>query len=95
MRFPLSTGQTARLLGTSEPHVAETVRRGKVHPAPPVLAGRRLWSPAHVIQAARVLDRLTPRIKAELEAALWGKRADEADHGMEHPDSAPDGGAER
>ena len=30
MKFPISTGQAAQLLGTTEPRLAETVRRGRV-----------------------------------------------------------------
>ncbi|MFN0007026.1 MAG: hypothetical protein ACKVXR_03885 [Planctomycetota bacterium] len=52
MKLPISTGQAARLLNTTEPRLAETVRRGKVQPAPPILAGRRLWDLVHLLQAA-------------------------------------------
>lgn len=55
MQFPISTGQAARLLGTTEPRLSETVRRGRVMPAPVVLAGRRLWSLDQFRQAARAL----------------------------------------
>ena len=50
--FPLSTGQAAQLLGTTEPKLAEEVRRGRITPPPPILAGRRLWRADHVLQAA-------------------------------------------
>lgn len=50
----LMTGDAARLLGTSEARLSEIVRRGKIDP-PPVLAGRRIWSLRHVVQAAAVL----------------------------------------
>ncbi len=39
----LSTGQAARLLGVTEPRLADLVRRGKVVPAPAIVAGRRVW----------------------------------------------------
>ena len=53
MRYPLSTGAAARLAGSTEPRFAEAVRRGTVRPAPRVVAGRRLWEPDHIRQAAR------------------------------------------
>lgn len=55
MQFPISTGQAARLLDTTEPHLSEAVRRGKIRPEPTVLAGRRLWERAHLIRAAQVM----------------------------------------
>lgn len=55
MQFPLGTGQLARLLNTTEPKLSEAVRRGKINPAPRVIAGRRLWDPAQVRQAATQL----------------------------------------
>ena len=55
MKQPLSTGQAARLLGVTEPQIAETVRRGKVKPEPTVFAGRRLWARHHLLQAADAL----------------------------------------
>lgn len=67
MRTPLSTGQAARLLGVTEPRLAETVRRGKVRPEPPILAGRRLWDRSHLLQAAKALDVLTESVRAQLE----------------------------
>lgn len=70
MPFPCSTGEAARLLGTSEPRLAETVRRGKVRPTPPIVAGRRLWSASHLLQAARVLGVLTNQLEAQLKAAV-------------------------
>lgn len=53
--FPLTTGVAAQFLGTTEPRLAETVRRGRVDPPPPILAGRRLWSAEHLCQAAKAL----------------------------------------
>ena len=55
MMHPISTGQAARLLRTTEPRLSDLVRRGKVRPAPRVVAGRRAWDEAHVRQAARAL----------------------------------------
>lgn len=66
IRFPVSTGEAARFLATTEPILAETVRRGKVRPEPPIVAGRRLWGPEHLIQAARALDLLTDELREAL-----------------------------
>ena len=55
MTYPLSTGEAARLLHSTEPQMAELVRRGKIRPEPRVVAGRRLWERSHLIQAARAL----------------------------------------
>jgi hypothetical protein len=67
MNFPLFTGDAARAINTTEPRLAETVRRGRVDPAPPVLAGRRLWSAQQLLQAAEVLGILTDELKKSLE----------------------------
>ncbi|MBM3495188.1 MAG: hypothetical protein FJX72_12835 [Armatimonadetes bacterium] len=64
--FPLTTGAAAQLLGTTEPRLAETVRRGHVRPPPPVQAGRRLWSLDHLLQAANALGLLTDELHAKL-----------------------------
>jgi hypothetical protein len=66
MKYPISTGEAAQLLGTTEPRLAETVRRGKVNPAPPIMAGRRLWGPQHLRQAARHLDLLSEEFEERL-----------------------------
>ena len=78
MYFPLSTGEAARLLGTTEPQLAETVRRGKVVPEPRVVAGRRLLSPDEVLQGATALGLLTDELEARIRAAAAGL-ADEVD----------------
>ena len=70
MRFPMSTGQAAQLLATTEPRLAETVRRGRVSPEPPILAGRRLWGPQHLLQAARALGVLTDELRADLKQSV-------------------------
>ncbi|MCC7172996.1 MAG: hypothetical protein IT459_21280 [Planctomycetes bacterium] len=66
MLYPLSTGQAARILGTTEPKLAETVRRGKVAPEPTIVAGRRLWERDQLLQAAEHLGLLTEELRAEL-----------------------------
>lgn len=63
MKYPIPTGEAARLLSVTEPQLAETVRRGKIHPEPEVQAGRRLWHSHHLIQAATVLGILTPDLE--------------------------------
>lgn len=67
--FPLTTGSAAHLLGTTEPRLAETVRRGHVDPRPPILAGRRLWSRRHLLQAAEALGLLTEELRGRLTPA--------------------------
>lgn len=79
MRYPLSTGDAAQLLGTTEPKLAEAVRRGRVSPLPPVRAGRRLWSRVHLLQAARFLGVDTATVEAELE--LFPANAEEVPRG--------------
>lgn len=56
----LSTGATARLLGTTEPQLNSLIRRGKVKPEPELIAGRRAWCTAHIQCAARLLDAPLP-----------------------------------
>ena len=51
----LSTGQVAALLAVPEPKLNDLIRRGKINPAPCVSAGRRVWQPQHVRQAADLL----------------------------------------
>ena len=66
MKFPRSTGQAAQFLNSTEPQLAELVRSGKVHPAPEVFAGRRLWQREHLLQAAEALGLLTDDLRAQL-----------------------------
>lgn len=66
MEFPQSTGRAARLLGCTEPKLSEEVRRGRVSPAPPIMAGRRLWGPKHLLQAAESLGLPEEGLRAEL-----------------------------
>ncbi len=79
-KFPMSTGQAAHLLGTTEPRLAETVRRGKIKPKPSVLAGRRLWQATHILQAATTLKLLTDELRATLrEAASQTRKSQDND----------------
>ena len=66
MKYPLSTGEAARLLGTTEPKLSEEVRRGRVTPEPTILAGRRLWGPKHLFQVAENLGLLSDELREEL-----------------------------
>lgn len=66
LHFPLSTGQVAQLVRTTEPKLAEEVRRGRVTPPPVVRAGRRLWQPEQVRQAAARLGLLTDELRDSL-----------------------------
>lgn len=57
----LTTRAVAQWLGKTEPQIADLVRRGKIQPAPTIIAGRRFWSAAQARQAAQALGLLTPR----------------------------------
>jgi hypothetical protein len=64
--FPTTSGVAAGLIGTTEPKLSEIVRRGRVVPTPPILAGRRLWSQSHLRQAAEALGLLTEALSKQL-----------------------------
>lgn len=66
----LSTGQLAKVLEATEPQVAETVRRGKVNPAPTVVAGRRLWDKSSAMQAAMALGVFSEGMHKRIEKAF-------------------------
>jgi hypothetical protein len=66
VKLPLSTGQVARLLRSTEPKLSNLVRCGLIQPSPEVLAGRRQWYAAHIFQAAKALGVLTPDLEARL-----------------------------
>jgi len=66
MRYPLTTGQAATLLSTTEPRLADLVRKGRIAPPPEIVAGRRLWHLEHVLQAADVLGVLDGHLHARL-----------------------------
>jgi hypothetical protein len=70
--FPAPTGYVAELLGVLEPRLNGLVRRGKIDPRPPVVAGRRLWSLAHVCQAARHLGLLDDELEQKLREEVAG-----------------------
>jgi hypothetical protein len=66
MEYPTSTGEAARALSATEPQLNDLIRRGKIHPEPPILAGRRLWHRTHLLQAAQALGILTDHLRAQL-----------------------------
>ena len=68
LKYPITTGQAASVLHTTEPHLADQVRKGRIVPAPEVVAGRRLWQAEHVLKAAEVLGILTPDMSAKIGA---------------------------
>jgi hypothetical protein len=69
MQYPISTGQAAHFLGTTEPRLADLVRKGKIQPYPPIAAGRRLWEIHHILDAGACLgldpDELRRRLVTE------------------------------
>ena len=67
MQFPQSTGQAAALLRSTEPALNDLIRKGKVAPAPEVVAGRRAWQARHVVRAAELLGVLTAELRTQLE----------------------------
>lgn len=69
--LPLTTGEAARLLGTTEPTLSEAVRRQHVTP-PPIMAGRRLWSRDHLLEAAEHLGLLTEDLHTRLGGECHG-----------------------
>ncbi len=70
MTYALTTGQAAQVLGSTEPQLSETVRRGKVRPEPTIIAGRRLWFAEQLIQAAEALGVLDDTLRARIEKAV-------------------------
>ena len=63
MHYPLSSGQSARLLNTTEPHLNELIRKGRIRPEPAIAAGRRQWRAEHLLQAAELLGVLTDELR--------------------------------
>jgi hypothetical protein len=70
MNLPKTTGQAAHLLQTTEPRLADLVRKGKISPEPVIVAGRRLWTADQVRQAARHMGALTPEIDKAVSLAF-------------------------
>lgn len=69
-KYPISTGQAAQLLGTTEPKLSEEVRRGRINPPPAIFAGRRLWLAEHLLQAAANLRLLDSELQRRITAAV-------------------------
>lgn len=66
MHTPTNSGAVAALVQTTEPVLNDQIRRGKIVPPPPVVAGRRQWDLHHILQAARQLGRDEAEILAKL-----------------------------
>jgi hypothetical protein len=66
MKFPASTGQAARFIGTTEPRLNGLLRRAAISPAPVVSAGRRLWEVHHIERAAEALGLATDELRARI-----------------------------
>jgi DNA-binding transcriptional MerR regulator len=64
----MSTGQVAEALRVTEPQLSELIRRGRLRPAPVIVAGRRLWAQEDVGRAAALLGRSKESLEAELRA---------------------------
>lgn len=67
MHTPTGTGKGARAIGATEPQLNDLIRRGKVRPEPPIIAGRRIWQREHLLQAAEALGVLTDELRAKLD----------------------------
>jgi len=87
MNQQLSTGQAAHILGTTEPRLADLVRKGKIQPYPPIAAGRRHWDLEHLLQAAKSLGLDADEVRHHLREELCGMAESgtalegQADHG--------------
>ena len=77
MKFPASTGQVAVALNVSEPKLNHLLRRGRIRPVPRVVAGRRLWGPEEIAQAAEHfrIPRDQPEERLRALAAVGGEEA--------------------
>ncbi len=67
MHQPKPTGRVALDLGVIEPRLNDLVRRGKISPPPPVVAGRRCWDRSHILQAAQLLGLPTEELIVKLD----------------------------
>ena len=71
-----TTGQAARLIHSTEPRLADLVRKGKIQPEPLIVAGRRQWAPIHILQAARHLGIPTDDLRRRLDGESSDPSAD-------------------
>lgn len=69
MQLPASTGEVARFLGVTEPRLNDLIRRARIAPLPPVAAGRRVWSPDHIVAAAVACGIPVEPVQARLAGA--------------------------
>ena len=69
MKIPITSGQVASLLDTTEPRLNDLIRRRRIDPPPPVVSGRRLWGPDHIRQAAEQLGLPPQRIREVTSAS--------------------------
>ena len=71
--FPWFTSSVRDRLGLrNDKRLNDLVRTSRVHPPPPVVAGRRLWARHHVLQAAEALGILTEDLALALGQANAG-----------------------
>lgn len=67
-KFPISTGEVVVLLGVPEHRITSQIRLGKV--IPPMTVGRRAWSPANVLQVAKILGKDSIEVRSLCHAAI-------------------------
>jgi hypothetical protein len=67
MHLSRSSGEAAALVGSTEPVLNNLVRKGRINPAPKVVAGRRLWEPPQILQAAELLGLLNDDLRCSIE----------------------------
>jgi hypothetical protein len=67
-----SSGQAALVLDTIEPILNQLVRKGRIDPPPPIVAGRRQWSEASILSAARALGLSEECVRLKLAEVTRG-----------------------
>ena len=70
MKYPITTGQAARVLGVTEPRLNGLIRKGRLNPEPLVSAGRRQWEQRHLSEAAAALGISADAIQRKLACAV-------------------------
>lgn len=88
MNKQIPTGQVADLLFTTEPRLNDLIRRGRIHPAPLVISGRRAWNRGHVLQAAIRLGVDLDVVHRRLQAALRDDADDRGPAATQQPPPA-------
>jgi hypothetical protein len=61
MQWPLTTGAVVKLLSTREDSIRHLIRNRKVDPQQ--ICGRRIWHPADVLAAAKLLGLDTVEVR--------------------------------